>query len=416
MFVEAWRLERDYFYDRGMNGIDWPAMRDKYLPLVSRVTSREELSDILGQMIGELSALHMFVRGGDMREGRTRIEPASLGATFARDARAGGFRIAHIYETDPDEPDARSPLAEPGLDVHEGDVITAINGVPALTLSDPGEALRDQAGKQVLLHVRAKDGDASRDVIVVPISERKDADLRYDEWEYTRRLAVEQKSHGAIGYLHLRAMSTNDIAQFVRDFYPVFNRGGLIIDVRNNSGGNIDSWIIERLMRKAWAYWQPRVGAPYWNMQRAFRGHIAVLQNERTSSDGEMFTEGIEKLGIGKVIGTRSWGGEIWLTSSNFLVDRGIATAAEMGVYGPQGHWLVEQHGVDPELVVDNLPHATFLGNDAQLDAAVDYLMREIKLHPVPVPEPPHYPDRSIATDGNKSAAKKSGSGSSKEP
>ncbi|HET7564215.1 MAG TPA: PDZ domain-containing protein, partial [Gemmatimonadaceae bacterium] len=259
MFIEAWRLERDYFYDRGMNGINWPAMRDKYLPLVSRVTSREELSDILGQMIGELSALHMFVRGGDMREGRTQIEPASLGATFARDARAGGFRIEHIVETDPDAPDDRSPLAEPGLDVHEGDVITAINGIPALSLSDPSEALRDQAGKQVLLHVRAKNGDASRDLIVVPISERKDADLRYDQWEYTRRIAVDEKSHDTIGYLHLRAMGANDIAQFVRDFYPVFNRDGLIIDVRNNSGGNIDSWIIERLMRKAWAYWQPRV-------------------------------------------------------------------------------------------------------------------------------------------------------------
>ena len=416
MFVEAWRLERDYFYDRGMNGIDWRAMREKYRPLVSRVTSREELSDIFGQMIGELSALHMFVRGGDMREGRTQIEPASLGATFARDERAGGFRIEHIIETDPDEPDERSPLAEPGLGVHEGDVITAINGVAALTLNDPSEALRDQAGKQVLLHVRAKDGAASRDVIVVPISERRAANLRYDEWEYTRRLAVEQKSHGTIGYLHLRAMTANDIAQFVRDFYPVVDRQGLIIDVRNNSGGNIDSWIIERLMRKAWAYWQPRVGAPYWNMQRAFRGHIVVLQNERTSSDGEMFTEGIEKLGIGKVFGTRSWGGEIWLSSNNFLVDHGIATAAEMGVYGPAGHWLVEQHGVDPDVVIDNLPHATFLGKDAQLDSAVDYLLQEIKLHPVPVPQPPRYPDRSIAADADKGAAKKSGTGPIKQP
>jgi tricorn protease len=155
-------------------------------------------------------------------------------------------------------------------------------------------------------------------------------------------------------------------------------------------------------MRKAWAYWAPRVGAPSWNMQRAFRGHIAVIQNERTASDGELFTEGIEKLGIARVFGVRSWGGEIWLSSNNFLVDHGIATAAEMGVYGPGGQWLVEQHGVDPDVVVDNLPHATFEGEDAQLDAAVGYLMNEIKLHPVPVPGAPTYPDRSIVGGGGK--------------
>jgi tricorn protease len=412
MFVEAWRLERDYFYDRGMNGIDWPAMRKKYLPLVSRVTSRGELSDILGQMIGELSALHMFVYGGDMREGRVDVEPASLGATFVRDASAGGFRVTHIFQTDPDLPAERAPLAQPGVDVHEGDVIVAINGVPASSLVRVGDALRDQAGKQVLLRVRPKGSSTERDVIVVPASERQGEDLRYREWEYTRRLAVEKASHGTIGYLHLRAMGSNDIAQFVRDYYPVFNRQGLIIDVRNNRGGNIDSWIIERLMRKAWSYWAPRVGAPSWNMQRSFRGHIAVIQNERTASDGELFTEGIEKLGIAKVFGVRSWGGEIWLSSSNFLVDHGIATAAENGVYGPGGQWLVEQHGVDPDVVVDNLPHATFAGQDAQLDAAVDYLKQEITLHPVPVPVAPKYPDRSIVGGGgNAGGAKGDGSG-----
>ena len=139
-------------------------------------------------------------------------------------------------------------------------------------------------------------------------------------------------------------------------------------------------------MRKAWFYWQGRVGAPYWNMQYAFRGHLVVLCDERTGSDGEAFTEGFKRLGLGKVIGTRTWGGEIWLSFDNRLVDKGIASAAEYGVYGPEGKWLIEGHGVDPDMVVDNAPHATFGGEDSQLKKAIDYLQEEIRQRPVTVP------------------------------
>ena len=186
------------------------------------------------------------------------------------------------------------------------------------------------------------------------------------------------------------------MAQWERDFYPAFNRAGLIIDVRHNNGGNIDSWIIEKLMRKAWFYWQPRVGNPSWNMQWAFRGHVVVLCDQNTASDGEAFSEGIKRLKLGTVMGMRTWGGEIWLSSSNVLVDGGIATAAETGVYGPEGKWLIEGHGVDPDVVVDDLPHATYMGQDAQLRAAIDYLQKEIKEHPVDVPKNPPYPDKSF--------------------
>jgi tricorn protease len=164
--------------------------------------------------------------------------------------------------------------------------------------------------------------------------------------------------------------------------------------VRHNSGGNIDSWVLEKLLRKAWFYWQPRVGNPYWNMQWAFRGHLVVLCDAWTASDGEAFTEGFRRLGLGRVIGTRTWGGEIWLSSSNFLVDRGIATAAEFGVYGPEGRWLIEGHGVDPDTVVDNLPHATSGGSDAQLQAAIAYLEQQIREHPLPVPAAPSFPKK----------------------
>jgi tricorn protease len=394
MFVEAWRLERDYFYDRGMHGLDWPHVRDRFMPLVDRVTDRAELNDILAQMVGELSALHIFVRGGDIRRGTDQVQPGSLGATFARDQGAGGFRVAHIYKSDPDNPSGLSPLARQGVGVQEGDVIEAVNGAPALSSPDMGAFLRNEADRQVLLKVKPKSGGAARDVVVVPITMGRENALRYEEWEYTRRLQVEQASKNTIGYVHLRAMGGGDIAQWTREFYPVFDRAGLIVDVRHNNGGNIDSWILEKLLRKAWFYWQPRVGSPTWNMQYAFRGHVVVLTDENTASDGEAFAEGFRRLGLGKVIGTRTWGGEIWLSSSNFLVDRGIATAAETGVFGPEGHWLIEGHGVDPDVVVDNLPHATFEGKDAQLEAAIAHLQNEIRTNPIPAPKAPAYPKK----------------------
>jgi tricorn protease len=395
MFADAWRLERDYFYDRGMNGVDWNAMRAHYAPLVERVTDREELSDVLAQMVSELSALHIFVYGGDLRRGIDSVLPASLGARLARDEARGGYRVDHIYRADPDEPRNLSPLSRYGVNVSEGDVITAVNGVPTLSTSDIGALLRSQANREVLLGVRSGNG-AERSVVVTPETQSRETQLRYAEWEYTRRLAVEAKGSGQIGYVHLRAMTDDDIAQWARDYYPAFDRQGLIVDVRHNNGGNIDSWVLEKLMRKAWFYWQARVGDPIWNMQYAFRGHVVVLTDEHTASDGEAFAEGFRRLGLGKVIGTRTWGGEIWLSSSNFLVDRGIATAAEMGVYGPEGKWLIEGHGVDPDIVVDDEPHATFEGVDAQLDAAITYLQQEIKEHPVPVPPPPAYPNKSL--------------------
>ena len=153
-------------------------------------------------------------------------------------------------------------------------------------------------------------------------------------------------------------------------------------------------------MRKAWFFFQPRVGNPTWNMQYAFRGHMVVLCDENTASDGEAFAEGFRRLGLGKVIGTRTWGGEVWLSQSNFLVDRGIATAAETGVFGPDGDWLIEGHGVDPDVVVDNPPHGTFKGEDAQLEAAIKFLQDEIRKNPIPKPVAPKYPNKSFKPRG----------------
>lgn len=392
IFVDAWRMERDYFYDRDMHGLDYKKSLDKYLPLVDRITTREELSDLIGWLVGDLSALHTSVGGGDTRRGADNVGIASLGARLMRDVAAGGYRIERIYQHDPDYPETRSPLADPDLDVRSGDIITGVNGVALSDVADIGVPLRNQAGRQILVTV--KRGTNSRDIVVVPLG--NEAGLRYTDWEVTRRQAVETAGKGKLGYVHIRAMGSDDIEQFFREFYPVFNREGLIIDVRQNRGGNIDSWLLEKLMRKAWMYWKSRAGEPYWNMQYAFRGHMVVLVDHETASDGEAFADGFRRLGLGEVIGTRTWGGEIWLSGSNVLSDGGVARAPMNGVYGPERKWLIEQRGLEPDIVVDNLPHATFLGKDAQLEAAIAHLEKKIAADPRPVPAPPPFPKRGV--------------------
>jgi len=392
LYKDAWRMERDYFYDKNMHGVDWDAMYDKYLPLVDRVTTRNELNDVLARLIGELSVLHASAFGGDIPNDPKNIQVASLGANTSRDIMNGGFRIDYIYKADPDFPNRKSPLDDPYLDIKEGDVITKVNGRESLTAMDMGELLRNQAGKQIRLTL--KRGATSRDVIVKP--QESTYWLRYGDWEYHNRLKVEKASNNEISYLHLSAMNDWDIGQFYREFFPVFNRKGLIIDMRYNAGGWIDPIILEKLLRQAWMYFKDRTGEPYWNMDYAFRGHMVVLVNERTGSNGETLPEGFRRLGLGTTIGMRTWGGQVWLNTRNSLSDNGVATAPMHGAYGDDGQWLIEGLGHVPDIEVDNLPYETFNGKDAQLEAAIKLLQEKIIKVPRDVPPVPAYPDKSF--------------------
>ena len=393
IFDDAWRMERDYFYDRDLHKVDWPAVKAHYETLLDRITDRDELNYLIADMVGELSALHTFVGGGDLRRSTENIQTGFLGATFKK--RANGLLIEHIYESDMDYPDISSPLNKPELKIREGDIITAVNNVPLKDVQDIAELLANKVNIPVKLSLINKQMKAF-DQVVIPCSAITESLMQYREWELTRRNEVDSASKEEIGYVHLRTMGAEDMNDFVKQFYPVFDRQGLIIDVRHNGGGNIDSWILEKLMRKSWMYWQGRAGGPTWNMQYAFRGHMVILCDQYTGSDGEAILEGFRRLGMGKVIGMRTWGGEIWLSADNIEVDNGIATAAEAGVYGPEGKWLIEGHGVDPDFVVDNLPFETFKGKDAQLDFAIDYLKKEIKANPRAVPQAPLHPDKSF--------------------
>jgi len=392
IFTDAWRMERDYFYDKNMHGVNWQAMHDKYFPLTNRVTTRNELSDLIGRFVGELAALHTSVHGGDMRNDKRNVAVASLGARFSRNEEQGGFQIEYIFKADPDYPEERSPLDDPYLDIITGDIITKVNGKSALSALDIGELIRNQQGKQV--HLTVKRNSIEREIIVIPKGNTRG--LRYRDWEYSRRLEVERRTENKVGYVHLQAMGPNDLNYWYREFYPVFGRAGLIIDVRHNRGGNIESFILEKLLRKDWMYWANRSSKPTWNMQYAFRGHIVILVDEFTASDGEAFAEGFKRLQLGTSIGTRTWGGEIWLSGANRLSDGGLARAPMFGVYGAEGEWLIEGHGFEPDIVVDNLPNATYNGDDAQLNAAIEHLQKLIAEDPREVPEVPPYPDKSF--------------------
>jgi tricorn protease len=380
LFNDAWRMHRDYFFDPAMRGVDWQAIRARFAPLVERVSNRAELDDVLGQMTANVGALHSQVIPGDERHGSDVPAPAGLGAVFEREA--NGWRISHIYQTDPDLPVERSPLQAPGLDIREGDVVLAVNGRASVELTDFSDALRNQAGQQVLLSL-ARGPKQRWQAVVVPVPAKQQQALRYGDWEQRNKARVAQAGGGKLGYLHLQAMVGEDIASFAREFYAQYDRDGLIIDVRRNDGGNVDSWIIEKLLRRVWAFWQPRSGVPERNMQQTFRGHLAVLTDALTYSDGETFSAGIKALKLGPLVGERTAGAGVWLGDSNRLADHGMARVAEYPQFDVNGHWLIENQGVTPDVAVENPPHASFMGEDKQLDTAIALLMQ--RLHDEPV-------------------------------
>lgn len=392
MFDDAWRMHRDFSFDPNMRGVDWEAVRDRFAPLLPRVQDRIELDDLLGQMIAELGLLHSQVRPGEYRSATDAPVPATLGAQI--DEVAEGLAIGHIYRTDPELPSERSPLAQPGVDARAGDRILAVNGRPLRARADLAAALANQAGQQVLLELQRGQAAPHR-TVAVPVRLDREATLRYSDWVESRRARVQAAANGRIGYLHLRAMGPQDIASFVREFYAQFDREGLIIDVRRNRGGNIDSWVIEKLLRRAWAFWQPPRGAPYANMQQTFRGHLAVLTDALTYSDGETFAAGIKALQLGPVIGSRTAGAGIWLSDRNRLVDGGTARIGEFAQFEVgSGRWLIEGRGVAPDIEIDNPPYASFLGADAQLDAALAHLNERLREAPVPAMQAQPIPPR----------------------
>lgn len=382
IFKDAWLMHRDGMFDANMRGLDWPASKQKYLPLVARVAERTELNDIFKQMMGELNALHSQVRGGDIARNENAPVQSILGARY-EDTR-DGVKIAHIYAFEKELLSQAPPLAKPGVNAKGGDIIKAVNGQAIANQAQLHKALLNKSGQQVLLGI--KRDKQTLQTIVNPVTSNREGRFRYQDWvmrNYQKVKSTKQGPQQEIGYLHLFAMGENDLASFARDFYAQYNKQGLIIDVRRNRGGNIDSIVIEKLLRRAWSFWQGPNGQKNTNMQSAFRGHLVVLADQFTYSDGETFTAGIKALKLGTVIGKKTAGAGVWLSGGNRVVDRGIARVAEYPVFAMDGRWIAEGEGISPDVDVTNMPYATHKGQDAQLDAAIALLQKKMKEAPI---------------------------------
>lgn len=394
IFDEAWRVERDWYYDPAMQGNDWKAIGDKYRAFVADCGNRSDLNYLIGEMIAELNTGHTYVGGGDTGPAPRRTAVGLLGCDFDTPAGSPYHRIAHIVPGKPWDDGLRSPLAEPGCPIREGDYLIAVDGRPAPASGNPYALFVNKAGSTVTLTFNSKpseEGARTWRCKTIP----SEFDIRYQEWVDQRAAYVEKASGGALGYIHMPNMMEDGLIQFAKGFYHQNGKRGLILDVRDNGGGFTSGMIIDRLERKVWSVTKPREGRPGYNPEGAYLGPYALVINEGTGSDGEMFSEAIKIKGLAKIFGMRTWGGAFGIEPHQTLVDGGTVTPPQYGLYGLDRTWLIEGHGVDPDVEVQNMPGDVLKGVDAQLDAAVAYLMGEIRKMPAEPPGPPPYPDKA---------------------
>ncbi len=393
IFNESWRQMRDFFYDPGMHGVDWVAMKKKYQPLLQHVNHRSDLTYVIGEMIAELSIGHAYVGGGDVLKAE-RIQTGLLGAELSRDA-SGYFKIDAILKGENWMDSRRSPLTEVGVDVKVGDYIIAVNGTTTQSVKDIYELLVNTANKTIELTVNSKpDKAGSKKVLVVPVNDEQD--LYYFNWVKKNLDYVSSKTNGEVGYIHVPDMGTHGLNEFVKTFYPQLHKKALIIDDRGNGGGNVSPQIIERLLREVVFYDLPRnVAVPSTDPGGMLLGPKVMLIDQYSASDGDIFPYRFKKNKIGKVIGKRSWGGVVGIRGSLPFVDGGTLNKPEFASYDTEGkEWPVEGYGVDPDIEVDNSPADEYAGKDMQLDKAIEVILEELKTRKE-VPPPPPYPKKN---------------------
>ncbi len=399
IYFEAWRQMRDFFFSPTMNGIDWKAMRDKYAALLPFVNHRNDLTYLLGEMIGELNNGHTYVAGGE-RPDTPRIKLGLLGAEFSRDPATRAYRIDRILPGENWDKHTRSPLTAIGVGVKSGDYILAINATPVSTLPNLYDALIGTADKQVILRVNSKPTDAgARDVTVVPTD--NEAPLYYLAWVQKNIDEVSKKTGGEVGYMHIPDMGRPGLNEFTKLYFPQIRKKALIVDVRGNGGGFVSPLVIERLRRALVMVEIARNGVPQPDPNDTFLGPMVTLINEFSASDGDIFPYRFKTLGLGKLIGKRTWGGVIGIRDSLPLVDGGQFFKPEFAPYSKDGkEWIIEGHGVDPDIMVDNDPGKEFRGEDQQLDRAIQEIQAELKTKGYELPPVPPYPNRNPASGG----------------
>jgi tricorn protease len=391
MFDEVYRQERDYFFEPSMNGVDWAKERDKYAQLLPYVADRYDLNYLLGEFVGELSNSHTYVGGGDYPDLHA-VNVGMLGVDFDLDAASGEYRFQKIYPGENWDAQLRSPLTEPGVNVKEGEYLAAVNGHPLRAPQSPYELLEETVGQNVTLTVNAKAGEeGSRNVIVKPIA--TEYPLRELDWIATNRKKVEQATGGRVGYIYMPNMGAEGLNEFVKQFFPQIRKEGLIFDVRYNGGGFVDQIILERLRRilagvsTARNFESSPVNDP------VFIGSMACITNEYAASDGDFFSYYFKFYKLGPLVGMRTWGGVRGIRGEIPLMDGGYVTRPEFSLYGLDSKWLIENHGVQPDIVVDNTPDQVMAGHDPQLEKTIELVMKEIQEHPKKLPpRPPDLP------------------------
>jgi len=396
IYFECWRQMRDFFFSPTMNGVDWKAMRDKYAALLPFVNHRNDLTYLLSELISELNNGHAYVGGGE-RPDAPRIKLGLLGAEFSRDPATRAYRIERILPGENWNKQTRSPLTDIGVNVKPGDYILAINNTPVLSLPNLYDALIGTAGKQVILRVNSKPTDAgARDVTVVPTD--NEGPLYYLDWVQKNIDYVTKKTGGEIGYLHIPDMGQPGLNEFTKLYFPQIQKHALIVDVRGNGGGFVSPLVIERLRRALVMVGIARNGMPQTDPPQTFVGPMVTLINEFSASDGDIFPYRFKALGLGKLIGKRTWGGVIGIRESLPLVDGGQFFKPEFAPYSKDGkQWIIEGRGVEPDIVVDNDPGKEFKGEDQQLDRALQEIQEELKTKRYELPSPPPWPNRNPA-------------------
>ncbi|MBE7380827.1 MAG: PDZ domain-containing protein [Leptolyngbya sp. SIO1E4] len=383
MFREIWRLQQEHFWTPDLSGVDWERVYQRYRPLLDRVSTRSEFSDLVWEMQGELGTSHAYEIGGDYRK-EPEYPLGFLGADFTYDAAVAAYRITHIAQGD-SWTDQASPLRQIGLNMQVGDLLLAVDGQRLSQHVAPHERLVHQANCPVQLTVANREGQNRRTVTVKTL--KNESRLRYREWVERNHQAVAEATEGRVGYVHIPDMGPAGYAEFHRYYFAEVHKQGLVVDVRFNRGGHVSQLILEKLARQRIGYDVPRWAQPEPYPFDSILGPIVAVTNEHAGSDGDIFSHCFKLMGIGPLIGTRTWGGVIGISPSQRLVDLSIVTQPEYSFWFKDVGWKVENYGTDPDIEIDIPPHDWAQGKDPQLDTAIQIIFKELAQTPVKLPE-----------------------------
>jgi len=372
---------RDHFWTENMSGIDWEEVRDRYLPLLDKVASRSEFSDLLWEVQGETGTSHAYEMGGDYRT-EPQYSQGFLGADFAWDSAANGYRITHLVHGDHWDAKRGGPLAKPGVNAKVGEIVTAINGQALSQTFTPEQALVNQAKTDVLVTFG---GENPRTVQVHALD--SDTLARYRDWVEQNRTLVHEQSQGQVGYVHIPDMGPFGFAEFHRYYLSECNYSALLVDVRFNGGGHVSQLLLDKLSRRRLGYDLPRWGEPEPFPSYTVAGPMLALTDENAGSDGDIFSHSFKMLKLGPLVGKRTWGGVIGINSQGRLVDGSLTTQPEYSFWFNDVGWQVENYGTDPDIEVEYAPHDYKAGQDPQLEQALRQLLLMLAENPPPVPD-----------------------------